>query len=504
MSNINKNQTIAKNTIFLYLRMSLVLLLSLVITRNLLKVLGVVDYGIYNIVAGFVSLFSFLSVSLTSSIQRFYNYEGGKYGAIGWSKVFITAIYIEIIFAFIIIALLETLGIWYINNKLVVPIDRIHEARCLFQFSCLQMVIIMIQAPFSALIMAKERMNYYAIIGIIEVVAKLMLILILPHIRYDRLVAFGCLSSILTISIFLMYYVYARLKFRECKFKWIWDYRLFKDIISFSGWSIFGSATIVARTQGVNILLNSFFGAVVNAARGIAFQIQSAVLGFTQNLTIAVRPQLTESYAKGDHVRAQSLMFTISKVSFVLLYIIALPIIFEIDVILKVWLGNSVPEYTNQFTQLILIAALIDVLNTPISILIMASGKVKVYSLITSLVGILILPISYLFLKMNWPPYIVFIVGIVISICVQAASILVMSRQTQISVQLYVSKVIIPLIGLVLLTFWIPFLVHLMPIGEYYVSLLNVIITSIAIFVSSFFLVFTKNERKYILKFVKK
>lgn len=504
MSNINKNQTIAKNTIFLYLRMSLVLLLSLVITRNLLNVLGVVDYGIYNIVAGFVSLFSFLSVSLTSSIQRFYNYEGGKYGAIGWSKVFITAIYIEIIFAFIIIALLETLGIWYINNKLVIPIDRIHEARCLFQFSCLQMVIIMIQAPFLALIMAKERMNYYAIIGIVEIVAKLMLILILPHIRYDRLVAFGCLSSILTISIFLMYYVYARLKFRECKFNWVWDYRLFKDIISFSGWSIFGSATIVARTQGVNILLNSFFGAVVNAARGIAFQIQSAVLGFTQNLTIAVRPQLTESYANGDHLRAQSLMFTISKVSFVLLYIIALPIIFEIDVILKVWLGNSVPEYTNQFTQLILIAALIDVLNTPISILIMATGKVKVYSLITSLVGILILPISYISLKMCCEPATVFLIGVLISACVQIASIYIMSKQTQISVRLYMSKIIKPLICLVLLTIWIPFLVDMIPIGEVTSLVVTVFLTTILILLISYHIVLTKNEREYILKYIRR
>ena len=504
MSNINKDQTIAKNTIFLYLRMSLVLLLSLVITRNLLNVLGIVDYGIYNIVAGFVSLFSFLSVSLTSSIQRFYSYEGGKYGALGWSKVFITAIYIEIIFAFIIIALLETLGIWYINNKLVVPIDRIHEAKCLFQFSCLQMVIIMIQAPFSAMIMAKERMNYYAIVGIVEIVAKLMLTLILPLLRYERLVAFGCLSSILTICIFLMYYVYARRKFHECKFNWLWDYRLFKEIISFSGWSILGSATIVARTQGVNVLLNSFFGAVVNAARGIAFQIQSAVLGFTQNLTIAVRPQLTESYAKGDHVRAQSLMFTISKVSFVLLYIIALPIIFEIDVILKVWLGNSVPEYTNQFTQLILVAALIDVLNTPITILIMASGKVKVYSLITSLVGILILPISYFFLKMNWPPYIVFIVGIVISICVQAASILEMSRQTQISISLYLTRILLPLIGLVLLTFWIPSIIDMIPMNEYCGLLITVVLTTVSILLISYFIILTKSEREVVLKYIRR
>ena len=498
------NKVITKNTLFLYFRMGLVLVLSLFTTRVLLQTLGIEDYGIYNIVAGFVSLFSFLNVSLTASIQRFYNYEGGLYGNYGWHKVFVTAIHIEILFATIIFVLLETVGLWYINNKLVVSLERLFEAKCLFQLSAFQMIVIMIQAPFSALIMAKERMNYYAIVGILEVAIKLSLILILPLIPFDRLVTFGCLSVFLTLCIFLSYYIYVRVRFSDFKFTKLWDPKLFKEMIYFAGWNIFGSATIIARTQGVNVLLNSFFGTVVNAARGVAFQIQSALLGFTQNLTIAVRPQLTESYAKGNYLRTQSLMFTISKINFVLLYLMALPILYEIDTILKLWLGNNIPEYTNQFTQLILIAALVDVLNTPITILIMASGKVKVYSIITSLIGILILPISYAFLRMNATPNVVFVVGVFISVFVQVASIIVMSKQTHISIRLYLSKIIIPVISLVLLTFWIPSLIDLIKIGQYYGMMLTIGVTSISILVVSYFIVLTKNERDYILKFINK
>lgn len=504
MQEVANNKRIARNTLFLYFRMGLVMILSLFTTRVLLQVLGVVDYGIYNVVAGFVSLFGFLNLSLSASIQRFYNYEGEVHGVLGWQKVFVTSTYIEIIFALIIFILLETIGIWYISNRLVIPADRLFAAKCLFHLSSVQMVFVMLQAPFSAMIMAKERMNYYALVGIVEVIFKLAFILLLPFVLYDKLILFGILSTILTIVVFLMYFFYVRLEYSEYTFVCRYSRTLFRSMLSFSGWNIWGAVAMVARTQGLNILLNIFWGPAVNAARGIAFQIQSAVLGFTQNLTMAVRPQLTESYAKADLQRTQSLMFTVSRISFILLYMFVLPFIFEIDTILKLWLGESVPEYTGKFTILILIASLIDVLNSPITIVMMASGHIRVYSLVTSLIGISILPISYIFIRAGWPPTIVFLIGIFISIAVQVSSLIILYKQLGILFSTYIKKIVLPLIGLVASTLWLPLMIDYIPLGEYMNLCLTILLSIVLIVSVSYFVVMDSTEREYLYKFIKK
>lgn len=502
--NAENNRVIAKNTLYLYLRMGLVMILSLFTTRVLLQVLGVLDYGIYNVVAGFVALFSFMNVSLSASIQRFYNYEGGLHGRSGWQNVYVTSLYIEIIFALIIFILLETIGIWYVKNRLIIPADRLFAAKCLFHLSCVQMILVMLQAPFSAMIMAKERMNYYALVGIVEVVFKLALVLMLPFLSYDKLVVFGVFSTILSVIVFLMYFVYVRVKYTQYRFELKYNGSLFRSMLSFSGWNIWGSTAMIARTQGINVMLNVFWGPVVNAARGVAFQIQSAVLGFTQNLTMAVRPQVTESYAKADFHRTQSLMFSVSKISFILLYLLALPIIFDVDTILKLWLGESVPEYTNKFAILILIASLIDVLNSPVTIVMMASGIIKVYSFITSLIGILILPISYLFLKTGWSPTIVFVIGVFISLSVQVASLFIMDKQLGILVGTYVKKIVIPLFRLVLLTFWIPYVVDFILIGEFANLCVTILLSIFSTMVVSYYVVLDSAERKYLLNFIRR
>lgn len=502
-NNIVANKRIAKNTLFLYVRMAFVLLISLYTTRIVLKVLGIEDYGIYNVVAGFVSMFGFLNTTLTSSIQRFYNYESGHNGEDGWHKVYIISIYVELLFSFVIFVLLETFGFWYISNELVIPIDRLAEAKILFQCSAIQLIIVMMQAPFSAMIMAKERMNYYAFVGVLEVVLKLILIIVMPFIALDKLVVFGLLNVTLSLLVFLLYFMYVKIEFPKYKFTLFWDSTLIKGMLSFSGWNIWGSAAMILRNQGVNILLNSFFGPAINAARGIAFQIQAAMLGFTQNLTIAVRPQLTESYAKNDYLRSQSLMFSISKISFILLYLISLPVIYEVELLLKLWLGNSVPEYTTQFTRLILISALIDILNTPITILIMASGKIKVYSLLTSFIGVLVLPVSYICLKLGFRPTSVFIVGIFVSLVVQIVSLYVMKEQVNISLKLYSNKIIFPLLSLVLTTFFLPILVRMFCENVYWELLLVFILTTISILITAYYLVLNKTEREYILRVLK-
>ena len=301
-----------------------------------------------------------------------------------------------------------------------------------------------------------------------------------------------------------MYFVYVRVKYTQYRFELKYNGSLFRSMLSFSGWNIWGSTAMIARTQGINVMLNVFWGPVVNAARGVAFQIQSAVLGFTQNLTMAVRPQVTESYAKADFHRTQSLMFSVSKISFILLYLLALPIIFDVDTILKLWLGESVPEYTNKFAILILIASLIDVLNSPVTIVMMASGIIKVYSFITSLIGILILPISYLFLKTGWSPTIVFVIGVFISLSVQVASLFIMDKQLGILVGTYVKKIVIPLFRLVLLTFWIPYVVDFILIGEFTNLCVTILLSIFSTMVVSYYVVLDSAERKYLLNFIRR
>jgi O-antigen/teichoic acid export membrane protein len=500
----DRNSLIAKNTIFLYLRMLLILLFSLYTSRVVLDYLGVEDYGIYTLVAGFVSMFSFLNASLTSSIQRFYNYEGGLSGDTAIIRVFNMSIYIEIIFSLVILVLLESFGLWYIDNKLVVPPERLNAARYIFHLSVVQLILIMLQAPFMALTLAKEKMNFFAIAGILEAALKLMIVLMLPLIAADKLIIYGLMSTGVTLAILLLYIIYVKHFFPYIRISFQWDKLLFKSMISFSGWSVFGSVAMVARNQGINVLLNLFFGTVVNAARGIAYQIQGAIMGFIQNITIATRPQLTEAYALGNFQRSEKLMCTISKVSFILLYILALPIIYKIDYILELWLGGNVPEYTAGFTKLILFSTLVDVLNTPVTMMIMATGDIKKYSYITSLIGLMILPCSYVLLNCGMSPNVVFVAGVFVSVLVQCASVFILRAKTGISLMSYFIKILSPLFLMVMLTWWIPFIINFIKCEPILSLFMTLIITIPSICIASYFICLDKGEKVYIHKLIRR
>ena len=281
MPNISaSNKRIAHNTIFLYVRMVFVLIVSLYTSRVVLNVLGVSDYGVYNVVAGFVSLFSFLNATLSSSLQRFYNYEGGKKSELGLSNVFSVGVRVHTILAIIIFIVLETFGIWYINNVMVLPEGRVAAARFLYQFAVASMLLVVMQIPFTAAIIANEKMDFYAIVSIVDVLLRLIIVLILPHVSSDRLIVYGFLLFCITCIDFLLYVVYSKLKFNYLKFEKDIDLVLLKNLISFSGWNLLGTFVFMLKGQGANLLLNSFFGTTVNAARGVAFQVNGAITGF--------------------------------------------------------------------------------------------------------------------------------------------------------------------------------------------------------------------------------
>lgn len=496
------NTRIARNTVFLYVRMIIVLLVSLYTTRALLSALGVEDYGIYNVVAGFVTMFAFLNTSFVATIQRYYNYELGKTGLEGVYRVYISSAIIQLVVAFIVVALAETIGLWYLNNKMVIPVDRLSSARLLFHCSILSMALTILQVPYSSVIMAFEKLDYYAIVGVIDTLLKLLIVIALDYLGGDRLEKYAILLLCVASVVFLLYFVYAKNKLIKGKIKLVIDKALLKNMIMFSGWSVMGSFAQVVRNQGINIILNLFFGPVVNAARGVSFQVKGALSGFIANTSLSVRPQLVSSYASGNTSRSISLMFSISKINFLILYLLALPICLEMNYVLHIWLGNNVPEYTVIFSRLILVIALVDVFNGPVTMIMYASGKIGLYNVVTSFLGLFVLPLAYFVLKAGYPPFAVYLMSLFISVVVQLSSVIIMKKLIAVSIRDYFKRVLLPSILILLCSLpiaLVPFLV----INE---SLLRVVIVGMVSVVSvgalGYYVGLNNSERELLHSFV--
>jgi len=459
MTENSSNKRIAKNTLFLYGRMIIVLLVSLYTTRIVLNTLGVTDYGVFNVVGGFVSMFAFLNSAMSNTTQRFYNFERNTSSIDGRRETYNTALQIQMILAVVIIILLETFGLWYINNKMVIPAERLVAAKYVFQFSTLSLVILVLQIPYSASIIAHEHMDYYALVSIIDVVLKLIIVLILPHISYDKLVFYGATSLLISIINYLLYYFHAKRNFEEIRFQRVFVARKFKEMLSFTSWNVFGSFAYMMQGQGLNVLMNAFFGPVVNAARGVAYQIQSAINGFSENTATAFRPQLVESYAKEDFERTRSLMFSMSKFCFVMLCTLSIPVVIELRFILNLWLKGTIPDYTIEFTFLVLANMLLGSLNMPISQTVQATGKVRNYQLIRSVLVTSTLPVAWVVLKMGFSPVSVFVVLVIISILNQPLSMAILHMNFYFSYKDYTKKVLLPCVLFLLISPLVPLLI---------------------------------------------
>jgi len=452
------NKRIAKNTIYLYVRMFFVLIVSLYTSRVVLNTLGVSDFGVYNVVGGFVSLFGFLNTTLASSMSRFFNYEGGQRGEEGVREVYTAGFWIHVLLAVVVLILLETFGLWYVNNVMVVPDDRLHAANILFQYSIFSMTLVILEIPYTSAIMSYERMDFYALVSIIDVVIKLLIVLALPFIPYDKLISFATLTLIITVVDFLFYFIYAKRKFRALKLYDKVNKTLFKSFLSFSGWNLLGTFAFMLKGQGLNMILNVFFGTVINAARGVAYQIYGAIIGFSGNISTAFRPQIVDAYSKTNNDRVLKLFFSESKICYCLILVLIVPIIIEIDYILHLWLGDAVPEYANIFAVLVLIDMLVCTLNTPVTQVTFSTGKIKTYQVINSSINLLLLPVCWLFLKMGYEASSVFVITIIFSVVNQIACLYCMKKVFSYSVREYLSNVIIPLAAITILLPVCPFL----------------------------------------------
>lgn len=499
----SNNKRIAKNTLFLYIRMALVLVVSLYTTRVIMEVLGIEDYGIYNIVSGFVTMFGFLNTSMSNGIQRFYNFALGRQNEYSVKDVYNTSILIQFILALLLLLILETVGRWYVNVKMVIPSDRLFAAQCIFQCSIVSLVIIVIQIPYSAAIMAYEKMNFYAYVSVFDVIAKLGIAYAINISPIDKLVFYGILNLLVSFICYLLYYSYAKYHFNHLKLDFKLRVNLFKPMLTFSGWNVFGSFAYVIKSQGLNLILNLFFGPIVNAARGISNMVMSAIQGFQSNVVIAFRPQLIQSYASGDVKRVERMFFSLSKVSFVLLAIISIPVIVEINYILKLWLGNNIPQYTTIFTILVLVNMVVSSLNTPISQVVHATGQMKNYQVITSLVICSMLPISWLFLKLGYSPTAVYWVSLIITLINQFICNLLLKRVFSYSLMYYLRKVILPCAIFTILVPILPYATTCILPSSFGRLLAVVAVTVLVSIVVTYYLILDSYEKESVVSFIK-
>ena len=484
--------------------MGLVLIVSLFSTRVVLQALGVEDYGIYNVVSGFVSMFAFLNTSMSNGVQRFYNFSLGRKNDYSITDVYNTAIQIQSILAIVLLLLLETVGIWYMYNEMVIPSERFASALWVFQFSVVSMLVIVMQIPYSASIMAYEKMDYYAYVSIFDVLAKLGIAYAIKYSSFDRLLLYGLLNLVVTLVGFFLYYAYAKSHFKELKFLRAIKKELFKPMLSFSGWNVFGSFAYMLKSQGLNMLLNVFFGPVVNAARGVSNMVMSAIHGFQTNIVVAFRPQLVQSYASADYRRVENLFFSLSKVSFILLALLSIPVIMEIDYILSLWLGTEVPDYTIPFTILVLVNMVISSLNTPVSQVVHATGKMRQYQIGTSIIVCSIIPIAWIFLKIGFDATSVYWVSLVATIVNQAICNWLLRKVFDYNIKAYLKNVIIPCALFAAISPILPYLITVFIPSSFARLILVTFVSIVSSLIVSLCLVLNKSERKLVKSFISK
>ena len=441
-SHAENTKRIAKNTLMLYVRMLFSMLVSLYTSRVVLNTLGVEDYGIYNVVGGFVAMFSLISNSLSASVSRFLTFELGRGDMERLKETFSTSLMIHLALAGIVFLLAESIGIWFLNTQMTIPEERLYAANWVFQASVIAFMFGLFSVPYNASITSHERMSTFAYIGILEVVLRLLIVLFIAYVPlgYDKLIAYSLLLVMVSMLLQCIYLWYCRKHFEECRFKPHFNKSFWKEMSSFAGWNFIGASSGLLKDQGVNLLLNLFLGPVVNAARGISVSVNTAVSGFAGNFMSAINPQITKSYASGDRVYMFSLVERGARFSFYIILLFALPVIFETDFILTLWLKHY-PAHTVNFVRLILFLSLCEVLSNTLITLQLATGKIRNYQLAVGGMQLMNFPVSYICLKVGLPPESTLIVAILISLSCLCLRLVFLRSMVGLSVRRYLRNV---------------------------------------------------------------
>ena len=499
----SNNKRIAKNTLLLYFRMFFIMAVTLYTSRVVLSALGVEDYGIYNVVGGIVAMMGVLNGAMSVSTQRYLTFELGRGDMVRLKQTFSLCLTIFFLLSIIVVALTETIGLWFLNTQLVIPQERMSASNWIYQFSILSCISSLITMPFNAAIIAHERMNVYAYVGIIEVVLKLLIVYMLLILPADKLISYGFLFMLSHFIVTGIYIGYCWKKFSETRYTWYWEKPLFKELVSYSGWNLFGSLSGIVKGHGLNILLNMFFNPAVNAARGIAFQINAAITQFFTNFYTAVRPQITKYYAQDNMAEMQKLIFRSSKLSFYLIMLISLPIIIEAPYIVNLWLGQ-LPEYVVPFTRLIIAISAVDCMATPLMTAAHATGNIKLYQSSVGTMTILNVPISYVFLKLGCSPLIVFYISLVIAVICLFMRLWIMRRLMEFPVMEYIIKVFGTCLIVCAMSLILPLAAHL-TLEESLISVIMVCLVSLlSSMVSVYFIGLDNKEKQFVWDIINK
>lgn len=468
MAEASDNRRIAKNTLLLYLRMLISLVVSLYTSRVVLNTLGVTDYGINNVVAGVIALLGFVTGSLSGATSRFLTFDLGLDNEEKLGKTFGSIMAIHFLLAGMVVLFGETIGLWLVSYKLVIPENRMFAAQCIYQLSIASAVISIISSPYNSVIIAHEKMGAFAYISIFDVVMKLLIVYLLVLAPFDKLIFYNILYFLVGIIDRVIYGVYCSRHFKEVHAKIRLNWKEAKPIFTFAAWTMNGNLAVIGYTQGLNILLNMFFGPAVNAARGIAVQVQSVLSGFTSNFQMALNPQLTKSYAKGDLGRMHELVVLSSKFSFFLLFFLSLPVVFEANLVLKWWLG-LVPDHSVNFFRLIVCTSLLYTLSNPITTSVNATGILKKFQLVEGSMLLSIVPIAYICLKFfHIQPEGVFVVHICVEICTQIARLIIVLPMIKMPGKDYIHQVALPVMRVLVIA-------PLLPLAAYYFTPQNVV-----------------------------
>lgn len=493
--NSTNSKRIAKNTLLLYVRMLFLMLISLYTSRVILNALGVEDYGIYNVVGGVVTMFSMLSGSLSAAISRFITFELGKGDTEKLKKVFSSSVTIQMGIAFVVLILAETVGLWFLNTKMVIPEDRLVAANWCFQFSIVTFAVNLITIPYNASIIAHERMSAFAYISIIEGLGRLLIAWCIVINPIDRLIFFAAMVAILAWTISSIYASYCKRYFKECVYHFIYDHDLLKQMFGFAGWNFIGASSAILRDQGGNIILNLFFGPTVNAARAISVKVNTVVTSFVHNFMIAMNPQITKSYASGDRDYMFKLIFQGARLSYYILLLLCLPILLNTHYILVIWL-KLVPEHTVVFVQLTLLFAMSECLSNTLVTAQLATGKIRNYQIIVGGMQMMNLPVAYIFLHFGAIPESIIIIAIIISQCCLALRLYMLRNMIGLNVTLYLYKVYFNVLVISALSIAIPVIISLR-LEETFINF--IIISFLSVFctiLTEYLIGLTKSEKK--------
>lgn len=492
---------IAKNTMFLYFRMIIIMAVSLYTTRIVLNTLGITDFGIYSVIASFVLMFSFLESALTSATQRFITFELGKVGKQELQKVFSISMIIHIGLAFFVGFLTEIIGLWFLNNKLNIPIDRLDAAFWVFQFAVLSTMIGIIKVPYNAMVIAHEKMSFFAYMSILEAILKLLAVYLLIIIAFDKLVAYAGFTFLVVFMILIFYYFYNRKHYKtESSFSIVWDKKLVKEMLSFSGWSLFAGVAWMLMNHGINIMLNIFFGPAVNAARGISMQVNSAVGSLVNSFRMAVDPQIVKMYSGENSDGMKHLSLLSARYTFYLALILILPLYLEIETILNIWLVE-VPQWTVEFCKLILIFSLIQTFDMSFGTIFKAIGKIKENQILSGGTYLLVIPLAYFITYIyDLNPTTVYYVQIVAAIIVSfGVKIYLLNKLTEISISEYIIDFFIPIIKVFTIVFVCSALISKFEIQFVLTILFSITLVSIAVFFADM----SHIQREYVATFLK-